>query len=65
MKSARTAKQVIFGIDGGLAGTVYGTIVVMAVIAAGSRGGATDPWRLAVLVAVGGRPERRSAHRTA
>jgi hypothetical protein len=51
MKTARTAKQVIFGIDDGLAGTVYGTIVVMAVIAAGSRGGATDPWRLAVLVA--------------
>jgi hypothetical protein len=50
VRSARTAKQVILGTGGGIAGIVYGTIVVMAVIAAGSRGGKTDPWRLAVLV---------------
>ncbi len=47
----RTAKQVVFGISGGIAGTVYGTIVVMAVVAAGSRGADTDPWRLAGFVA--------------
>ena len=51
MRSARAAKHVIFGIGQGIAGTVYGTIVVMAVVAAGSRGNDTDPWRLAVLVA--------------
>jgi hypothetical protein len=31
---------------------VYGTIVVMAAVAAGSNGAATDAWRLAVLVGV-------------
>jgi len=46
-----TARQAVFGIGSGIAGTVYGTIIVMAVIAAGSRGAHTDPWRLAVLVA--------------
>ena len=51
VRGARTAKRVVFGIDGGIAGTTYGTIVVMAVVAAGSRGDSTDPWRLAVLVA--------------
>ena len=51
MKTGWTPKQVVFGIGGGIAGTVYGTIVVMAVIAAGSRGEDTDPWQLAVLVA--------------
>lgn len=48
---ARTAKRVVFGIGGGMAGTVYGTIVVMAVIAASSQGDTTNPWRLAVFVA--------------
>ena len=51
MRSARSAKQIVFGIGGGIAGTVYGTIVVMAMVAAGSRGDNTDPWRLAVWVA--------------
>jgi hypothetical protein len=46
-----TAKQVVFGIGGGIAGTVYGTIVVMAVIAAGSRGADSDPSRILVFVA--------------
>jgi hypothetical protein len=48
VSSTRTAKRVV-GI--GIAGTIYGTIVVMAVIAAGSRGDDTDLWRLAVFVA--------------
>jgi hypothetical protein len=51
VSSARTAKRVVFGIGGGVAGTIYGTVVVMAVIAAGSQGDDTDPWRLAVFVA--------------
>lgn len=50
MSSARTAKRVFFG-SGSIAGTIYGTIVVMAVIAAGSRGDDTDPWKLAGFVA--------------
>ena len=50
MRSARTAKHVVFGTDSSIAGVVYGTIVVMAVVAAGSRGGESDPWRLAVFV---------------
>ena len=41
----------MFGSGGSIAGTIYGTIVVMAVIAAGSRGDDTDMWRLAVFVA--------------
>ena len=44
-------KRVVYGTGGGIAGTVYGTIVVMAVVAAGSRGDDTDPWRLLVFVA--------------
>jgi hypothetical protein len=35
-----------------VAGTVYGTIVVMATLAAGSRGDETTPWKLATIVAV-------------
>lgn len=50
MRSGRTAREVVFGIGGGIAGTVYGTIVVMAVVAAGSRGDDTNPWRLGALV---------------
>jgi hypothetical protein len=46
------AKRLLFGTTGGLAGTVYGTIVVMATVTAGSSGANTDPWRLAVVVAV-------------
>ena len=48
MRGARTSKDVFFGTGGGVAGVVYGTIVVMAVVAAGSRIGKTEPWRLAV-----------------
>jgi hypothetical protein len=46
------AKHLLFGSAGGIAGTVYGTIVVMATVAAGSRGEDTNAWRLAVVVSV-------------
>ena len=36
----------------GISGTLYGTIIVMATLAAGSRGGATDTGHLAAIVAV-------------
>ena len=45
-------KELVFGSAGGIAGTVYGTIVVMATVTAGSSGGETDAWRLAVTVTV-------------
>jgi hypothetical protein len=44
--------RLLFGSAGGIAGTVYGTIVVMATLAAGSRGEDTDAGRLAVFVGV-------------
>ena len=43
-----SSKRLIFGIPEGLAGTVYGTIVVMGAITAGS--GGLGLWRLAVIV---------------
>jgi hypothetical protein len=46
------AKRLLFGSAGGIAGTVYGTIVVMATVTAGSHGEDTDSWRLAVVVGV-------------
>jgi hypothetical protein len=46
------AKQLVFGSVGGIAGTVYGTIVVMATVAAGSQGDDTNAGRLAVVVGV-------------
>ena len=46
------AKQLVFGSPGGIAGTVYGTIVVMATVTAGAHGKATDAGRLAVVVGV-------------
>jgi hypothetical protein len=51
MKQGRTMR-LLFGAAGGIAGTVYGTIVVMATVAAGSHGEDTDAWRLAVVVGV-------------
>jgi len=46
----RAAEHVLFGVGSGIAGTVYGTVVVMATLtAAYSR--ERDPWRLAVIVA--------------
>ena len=47
MKRARLDRWL--GRDNGF-GLVYGSIVVMAVIAAGSRGAAKEPWQLAVFV---------------
>jgi hypothetical protein len=44
--------RLLFGSAGGIAGTVYGTLVVMATLAAGSRGEDTDAGRLAVFVGV-------------
>ena len=46
------AKHVVFGSAGGIAGTVYGTIVVMATLTAGAQGKQTDMARLAVVVGV-------------
>ena len=46
------AKQLFFGSHGSIAGTVYGTIVVMATVTAGAHGKATDAGRLAVVVSV-------------
>ena len=46
------AKRLLFGSAGGMAGTIYGTIVVMATVTAGSQGEDTDAWRLAVAAGV-------------
>ena len=46
------AKRLFLGPRGGIAGTLYGTIVVMATVAAGSSGNETNAWRLATVVAV-------------
>ena len=48
----RRAKDLIFGSAGRIAGTVYGTIVVMATVTAGYNGDQTDAWRLAAVVTV-------------
>ena len=44
--------HMLLGSPGGIAGTVYGTIVVMATVTAGSYGEDTDIWWLAVVVGV-------------
>jgi hypothetical protein len=46
------AQQLLFGSSGSIAGTVYGTIVVMATVTAGSNGEQTDAGRLAAVVVV-------------
>ena len=51
MRSGR-ATRLVFGAAGGIAGTVYGTIVVMATVTAGAKGKETDAGRLAVVVGV-------------
>ena len=48
----QTLRRIALGHREGVAGTVYGTIVVMATLAAGSRGEETRPWKLATVVAV-------------
>jgi hypothetical protein len=42
-------RQIVLGTPGSIAGTVYGTIVVMGAVIAGAKG-APDPWRLAAVV---------------
>ena len=51
MKGGR-ARRLLFGSASTIAGTVYGTIVVMATVTAGYQGDDTDTWRLAIVVAV-------------
>lgn len=48
----RRAKHLLLGSAGRIAGTVYGTIISMATVAAGSSGEDTDTGRLAVIVGV-------------
>ena len=50
MKQGRT-RRLLFGSASTIAGTVYGTIVVMATVAAGYQGEDTNAWRLAAVVA--------------
>ncbi len=50
--SQRRAQGLIFGSAGKIAGTVYGTIVVMATVTAGYSGEQTDAWQLALIVTV-------------
>ena len=45
-------KRLMFGSAGGIAGTVYGTIIVMATVTAGAHGKQTDTGRLAAVVSV-------------
>ncbi len=45
-------RRLVFGHHQSIAGTVYGTIVVMATVTAGSHGESTEAWALAVAVAV-------------
>ncbi len=52
MTTVRTAARWALGAGHGIAGSVYGTIVVMAVIAGADRGSDTDVGRLALLVGV-------------
>lgn len=49
MTAFEAAKRILFGSRERIAGTVYGTVVVMGAITAGSQGNA-DPWRLGVIV---------------
>lgn len=46
-----TARQLIFGSGERIAGTVYGTIVVMATITAGAKAFEDHPWELIAVVA--------------
>jgi hypothetical protein len=44
------AAQFVFGSRGTIAGTVYGTIIVLAVLAAGGNAYRHEPWHLVVIV---------------
>jgi hypothetical protein len=52
MERGERVRRLLFGHHQSIAGTVYGTIVVMATVAAGSHGEGTEAWALAVAVAV-------------
>jgi hypothetical protein len=52
VKVGESLKRILFGRGHAVAGTVYGTIVVMATLAAGSQGSETDTGSLAVIVGV-------------
>ena len=45
-------RRLLFGRNRAVAGTVYGTIVVMATVTAGAHGEGTEAWALAVAVTV-------------
>jgi hypothetical protein len=47
-----TLRRLLFGRRAQIAGTVYGTVVVMGTVAAGGSQKNVDPWRLAVFVTV-------------
>jgi hypothetical protein len=49
MHGRSSVTNVLLGMGGAIAGTVYGTIVVMATVTA-AYGAERDPWRLAVIV---------------
>jgi hypothetical protein len=52
MERGERLRRLLFGHHQSIAGTVYGTIVVMATVAAGSHGKDIEAWALAVAVAV-------------
>ena len=52
MRAVEAMKRIVFGRGRAVAGTVYGTIVVMATLAAGSQGAQTHAASLAVIVGV-------------
>jgi hypothetical protein len=47
---SRSTLQFLFGSRGTIAGTVYGTIIVLAVLAAGGNAYREEPWHLVVIV---------------
>ncbi len=47
---AQRISQFVFGSRGTIAGTVYGTIIVLAVLAAGGNAYRAEPWHLLVIV---------------
>src|SRR3954449_2269214 len=47
--AAAPVRRLVLGSHREIAGTVYGTTVVMATVVAGSRDSAADPWGLAVI----------------
>jgi hypothetical protein len=50
VRRAHRLSQFVFGSRGTIAGTVYGTIIVLAVLAAGGSAYRDQPWHLVVIV---------------